>query len=360
MTTMDEAELREGLQEVGLTQYETDAYLAVLERGTAPAVKIAEQTGIPKSRIYDVLDDLERDNYVETFTQDSSLSVRPRDPADVMAALQQRADRLQTTAEAIEERWERPEIDDHKITIVKRFDSVLDQFRAVAEQATNQIQIAVTPSQFEAVRPALEDAIDRGIFVKLCLATGFENAHAVDRIEFADVATEARHRMLPAPFIALVDRRHTFFSSKSPANEEYGIIVDDLTLTYVFHWYFQSALWGTWQTVYDASADSSKREYVHVREFVQDVAPIVNGGTTIPATVRGFEIETGEEVTLSGEITEIISAGEPDDDGSLTLTQLAGQATVVLESDGREYGIGGRGATRDDIEATRIVIDPPE
>jgi len=357
---MDEDELRDGLREAGLSQYEADAYLAVLERGTAPAVKIAEQTGIPKSRIYDVLEDLERDDYVETFEQDSALSARPRDPSEVMSDLQQRANKLASTAEAIEDRWERPEISGHKISIVKRFDSVVEQFRAAAEDATNRIQIAVSPSQFEAVRPALEDAVDRGVFVKLCVATGLEDSHVVDDMAFEDAATEVRHRTLPAPFTALVDRSHTFFSSQSHPTDQYGIIIDDLTLTYVFHWYFQGALWGTWPHVYDSVAEGTKLEYVDVRECVQDIAPIVNDGTTIPATVRGFDIETGEDITLSGEITEIISAAPPNDDGSLTLTQLAGQATIVLEADGREYGVGGRGATLEDVEATRVMLDQPE
>lgn len=356
---MDEDELRSGLQEAGLSQYEADAYLAILERGTAPAVKVAEQAGVPKSRIYDVLRDLERDNYIETFEQDSALTAQPRDPADVMTDLEERAKTLSTTAKAIEERWEQPEISDHKISIVKRFDSVIEQFQLAAEAATNRIQIAVSPSQLEAVRPTLEDAVERGVFVKLCIATGFEEPHVVEEIDFESVATEARHRTLPAPFTALVDRTHTFFSSQSHPSDQYGIIIDDFTLSYVFHWYFQSALWGTWQPVH-APAAGTKREYVDVRECVQDIAPIVNAGTAIPATVRGFDTQTGEDVSLSGEITEIISAGRPDEDGALTLTQLAGQATLVLESDGLEYGIGGRGATLEDVEATRVVIDPPE
>lgn len=359
-TGMNEDELRAGLQDAGLSQYKADAYLAVLERGTAPAVEIAEQTGIPKSRIYDVLEDLERDDYVETFEQDSTLAVRSRDPTEVMTNLQQRANRLATTAEAIEDRWERPEIRGHKISIVKRFDSVVDQFRAAAEDATDRIQIAVTPSQFETVRPALEDAVDRGVFVKLCVVTGLENPHVVDDMTFEDVATEVRHRTLPAPFTALIDRSHTFFSSQSHPSDQYGIIIDDLTLTYVFHWYFQGALWGTWESVYDSIAEDTKLEYVDVRECVQDIAPIVNDGTAIPATVRGFNVRTGDDITLSGDITEIISVSPPDDDGALTLTQLAGQATIVLESDGQEYGIGGQGATLEDIEATRIVLDQPD
>lgn len=357
---MDEDELRDGLREAGLSQYESDAYLAVLERGTASAVKIAEQTGIPKSRIYDVLEDLEHDDYVETFEQDSTLSARPRDPSEVMSELQERANKLATTAEAIEDRWERPEIRGHKISIVKRFDSVVEQFIAAAEDATNRIQIAVSPSQFERVRPALEDAIDRGVFVKICMTTELDDPHEVSKMEFADVATEVRHRALPTPFTALIDRSKTYFSSQSHPTDQYGIIIDDLTLAYVFHWYFQGALWGTWPHLYDSVVEGPKMEYVDVRACVQDIAPIINDGTVIPATVSGFDLQTGEDVTLSGEIVEIISAAPPNDDGSLTLTQLAGQATIVLKTDGREYGIGGRGATLEDIEATRIVLGQPE
>lgn len=356
---MDEHNLREGLREVGLSQYEADSYLAILELGTAPAVKIAEQADVPKSRIYDVLRDLEDEHYIETFEQDSTLSARPRDPEEVVSGLEARAETLSSTAEEIEDRWERPEISDHKISVVKRFDSVLDQFEIAAQEATNRIQIAVSPSQLERVRPALEDAVDRGVFVKLCVATGLEDPHAIDEIDFEGLATEARHRSLPAPFTALVDRTHTFFSSESNPGDQYGIILDDFTLSYVFHWYFQSALWGTWHPVYAPPA-GTKREYVDVRECVQDIAPIVNAGTSIPATVHGIDTESGREVTLSGEISEIISAGQPAEDGSLTLTQLAGQATLVFKSDGVEYGIGGRGATLEDIEATRVIIDPPK
>lgn len=353
---MDEEQLRTGLKEAGLSQYEADTYLTVLERGGTPAVKIAAQAGVPKSRIYDVLRDLEEDGYVETYEQDS-LHARARNPADILANLQQRADRLAQTANEIEERWEKPGIEDHKITIVKRFDSVLDQFREVAKRADNQIQLAASPTQIEAVQSTLQDAIERDVFVKLCVTTSPSNAHEIEALEFETIATEARHRNLPAPFTALVDTAHTCFSPEMHPTDQYGILINDFSLSYVFHWYFHSALWQTWELVYAASMDGQKSEYVDVRECICDIAPLLNDGVEIPVTVRGLDVETGETITLSGQIVEIISAGSTNSEGSLTLTQLAGQATLVLESNGREYGIGGRGATLEDIEATRIVID---
>jgi sugar-specific transcriptional regulator TrmB len=354
---MDENTLREGLQEAGLSQYEAEAYLTVLERGTAPAVTIAEQSDVPKTRVYDVLRDLEDEGYVETF-EGESLSVRARDPSDVLEHFERRAERLATTAEEIKDRWERPELDDHEITVLNRFDSVIEQFEIAAVDATNRMQVAASPDQLEAIRPALADAIDRDVFVKLSLMTDLDDVHEVDDIEFADIATEARHRTLPAPFTASVDRTRTYFASMSAPTDEYGIIIDDFSLTYVFNWYFQSALWETWDPVY--VSDSTKQVYVDVREFIRDLAPLITDGVTIPVTVRGFDTETRENVTLSGDIVEIISPGSPDQDGSVTLAQLARQATLVLEADDREFGIGGRGARLEDIEATRIVIRDSE
>lgn len=353
---MDEEQLRAGLKEAGLSQYEADAYLTVLERGGTPAVKIAAQAGVPKSRIYDVLRDLEEDGYIETYEQDS-LHARARDPAEILDNLQQRADRLAQTASEIESRWEKPGIDDHKITIVKRFESVLDQFRDIANRADNQIQLAASPSQIEALQSTLQDAIERNIFVKLCVTTSPSNAHEIDALEFGPIATEVRHRSLPAPFTALVDTSHACFSPEMHPTDQYGILINDFSLSYVFHWYFHSALWQTWELVYADSMDGQKREYVDVRECICDIAPLLNDGIEIPVTIRGLDVETGEDITLSGHIVEIISAGSVNSEGSLTLTQLAGQATLVLESNGQEYGIGGRGATLEDIEATRIIID---
>lgn len=48
-----------GLGELGLTGYETTAYLALLRRASFTPSELSLPTGIPRQRIYDVLDSLE-------------------------------------------------------------------------------------------------------------------------------------------------------------------------------------------------------------------------------------------------------------------------------------------------------------
>ncbi|XVH31902.1 TrmB family transcriptional regulator [Haloferacaceae archaeon DSL9] len=353
---MDKDSLREGLSEAGLTQYESDAYLAVLDRGSSPVVDVATAAKIPKSRVYDVVRNLESKGYVETYEQDS-LHVRARDPGDVLARLHGRAETLTQTAAEIEARWEQPDLGDHKVTIVKRASSVVEWFTECARAADNQIQLAVTPSDVRAVAPALTEAISNGVFVKLCLLETAPEEDAWSELPaFETVATEVRHRPLPAPFVAIIDRSYTCFAPRARATEEYGILVDDPTLAYVFHWYFQSALWETWETVYAAATEEGYATYVNLRACIRDVAPLIEDGQDVVVCVDGFEIDTGNSVSVTGRVTETRYAKAAVDE-SLPLAQLAGRATLVVESEGAAYTVGGWGAMLEDIEATRTVVD---
>ena len=53
------------LHEVGLTEYETRAYLILLERGVMTASEVSEHGGIPYSKVYETLNSAERKGWVE-------------------------------------------------------------------------------------------------------------------------------------------------------------------------------------------------------------------------------------------------------------------------------------------------------
>ncbi|MFX0107064.1 MAG: TrmB family transcriptional regulator, partial [Candidatus Hodarchaeota archaeon] len=52
------------LKELGLTEYETSAYLALVEGGQMPASEISTRSQVPYSRIYDVLGRLEEKGFI--------------------------------------------------------------------------------------------------------------------------------------------------------------------------------------------------------------------------------------------------------------------------------------------------------
>ncbi|NWG09709.1 MAG: TrmB family transcriptional regulator [Nitrososphaerales archaeon] len=63
MTITEKA--RKALKELDLTEYEVKAYVALLEQESRTASQISEYSGIPFSKIYEVLGSLERKGWVE-------------------------------------------------------------------------------------------------------------------------------------------------------------------------------------------------------------------------------------------------------------------------------------------------------
>ncbi|TFG06099.1 TrmB family transcriptional regulator [Candidatus Thorarchaeota archaeon] len=53
------------LRELGLTEYETSAYLALVDGGKMAASDISSESGVPYSRIYDVLGRLEEKGFIQ-------------------------------------------------------------------------------------------------------------------------------------------------------------------------------------------------------------------------------------------------------------------------------------------------------
>jgi len=352
---MDDAELIAILEDAGLSPYQAEAYVALLGLGTASATDVADACDVPDPRIYDVLRDLESKEYIETFQQDS-LTARAHDPKTVLEDLRSRSSRYLDAAENIEERWNAPEITDHEVSIVKRFDTVLNRARELIAGAEHQIQLGVNSEQFFELKSELQAAHERGINIKISVSSdpGGEIPAATD---FEGTCTEARHRDIPSPFLVLVDRQWTCFSPHSRSVNEYGVLVNDRTHTYLFHWFFLTCQWEIWETAYTVRTPETPTTYVDLRHAVRDIEPLFAEDATIEATVVGYRTETNEPIELTGHVSDVSYTGSSmGRQNPIPLAQLAGRVNLTLDADGEQYEIGGWGAVLEEIEATEITV----
>lgn len=355
---MDTEQLRETLEGAGLTQYEASAYIALLELGTGSAIDIAETADVPQARIYDVLRGLERSGYIETYQQDT-LRARAHSLDTVLEELQGYAENVMDATQEIRARWERPTVEDHMVSVVKRFETILERARERIRAADNEIEAALTPSHVAALRDALQTAYDNGVIIKLALtAESVHDEPPMEPDEFRGIATEVRYRNLPTPFLVLTDRTRVCFAPERavhPTNE-YGMLVDDYSLSRVFDWHFQTAFWDYWEILYIDRKEDFPRVYTNIRECIRDIAPIINDGREVIITVEGVERAGGEEQTLTGIVTDFTYTGNPGDDTPL-LASFVEPATVLLDTDEGTYEIGGWGALFENVEVRRLVIE---
>jgi len=354
---MESDALRDVLEEAGLSPYQADAYVALLDLGTASARELVAACDVPDPRIYDVVRSLEDRDYVETYEREN-LRVRAHSPADVLDDLTARADRFEAAADEIEDRWEQPELDRHSASIVKRFQTVVDRARLFIEDAENQIQLSASPEQFEQLEDALAAALDRGVYVQLCIYTDVDGDEEIPkRTRLAAASTEARHRPIPSPFVALVDRQKACFAPHEYTLNEYGVLVDDRLHEYVFHWYYVGCLWEICDELYSARNERPPIEYIDIREFIRDVEPLLMDGQTIEVRVEGKAIDDGETVELEGIVADTFYEGNSEGGGHRTpLAQLAGRASITVDTGEGLFTVGGEGAMLEDIEGMRVTV----
>lgn len=357
---MNDSELTTILEDAGLSPYQASAYVEILKLESASATTIAQESGVPDPRIYDVLRDLENSGYIETYEQDS-LRARAYSPDVILEDLRERATNFETAAEEIEDLWEAPTIETHTVNFIKRIDTVLNQAATIIREANDQVQLAVNLDQYEQLLPALRAAHENGVHVRVGLYIDEENGEQhPDVSELENVATEVGYRTVPVPFVAVVDRTTTCFAPHKLSMNRYGMIVEDRTYAYIFHWFFLAGLWESNLEQLITRNDTPPTTYVNIRECIRDIVGPFSDGATITATIGAIDVNTEASVSLEGTIVDVHYTGLEENSVDTPFLYQGGQATIVLDNGDREIEIGGWGAVIEDYEATRIVVESIE
>lgn len=355
---MDADDLRRALENAGLTQYEAEAYLTLVEYGQLPAVDVSSKSSIPTSQVYDTLRSLEEQGFVETIEGDR-LHAEPNSPDEILTELRTRGSLLTDAAAELEDRWEEPEVDEHRVGVVKRPETVFEHVRTKLQEASVTSELAMTFDQLELLLPELEDAADRGVFVRIHLYSEPDLREKAASLGLANSPLNIRVGTIPGPFLAIIDRHQTYFTPNTRADEDYGVLINDDILSFVTHWYFVSCQWHLWEPLFQSG--SHWAEYDSLEEFMRDVVPLFDDGADVHITVRGNHIESRESCIERGRLAGAFYPNRfTSRDGTLSLEDLASYATVFLDTGEEVLAVGSWGAIYEDIEAHRIRIDSIE
>lgn len=170
---------------LGLTTYETDALTELFDLGKTTAPNLAEAAGIPKARVYGVLDSLADEGYVKIIPgRPKEYVARP--PAEVL-------DRAAENKRQAFERFQQ-EIEDEREAFLSEFEPRFEHateeprpaeelFHVVdvgepSESGTQRIYHTATESvrvlskafeYLDRIEPAFADAVERGLDVRVLL-----------------------------------------------------------------------------------------------------------------------------------------------------------------------------------------------
>jgi sugar-specific transcriptional regulator TrmB len=354
---MDRDALQEALENVELTSYQSTAYLTLIDNGRLSAVDVAKKSSIPVSQIYKTLRALEDRGFVETIEQDK-LHAEPREPIDILSHLRKRGELLNDAANELEDLWERPPASEHRVSVVKHEETVIERVRNRLPDTAVSAEIALTMDQIESLAPDLIAAAERGVGVHASIYWELDIEERCQEIDLLDSSVEIRVASIPGPFLSILDRRSTYFSPNDQADEMYGILIEDEILSFINHWYFRTCLW----SVYPALDDENglPTTYLSLEEFIRDIALLYHNGATITVTIEGQEIDTDRPITVQGTVSGLFYPGILEDIVSPSIEQLSGFSSVFLDAGETVYSIGSWGSVFEDIEALKLTIDDIE
>lgn len=350
---LDRDAVLDGLEDAGLTAYQAEAYLTLLEQGTSKAVDVARRSSIPVPRIYDVVKELEQMGYVETLDRET-LHVRAVEPVSVIEDLYDRSRRMSDVATAIENRWEQTPVAEHEVNVTKRAGTAIDHARAQIREAEHSVELAVSARELLEFEEALEATPD-DVVVRVSLYGTAADDEVIDAEFVRNATTEVRDREYSSPLLVLVDGETSCYAPMTSLPDPYGVIVKGDHITIIFRWYFQTCLWAVWEPCY--RREGTDGVFVSLEEFVCEVYEDWYRGDTVRAKVDGVNPETGDRVSVTGCLTDVRYTGQIDSPEPPTLTDLAGGASIVVSDGEYDYTVGGWGAHVEDIEARRIELE---
>ncbi|OOM77347.1 TrmB family transcriptional regulator [Clostridium sp. BL-8] len=177
---MVENSLMSKLQNFGLNQYEAKAYVSLLSIGTSNAYSISKVSGIPRSRIYDILESLANRGVVMFEETSDNVKNYTGLPADVFLERireewSSNYDDVRKELRQIEAKEKKDEI---YVSTVKGEKNILTFCRNLITDAKEQVVISIWDAMYLELLPDLQKCIERGCKVS-GITFGVENPISV-------------------------------------------------------------------------------------------------------------------------------------------------------------------------------------
>ncbi len=182
------------LREVGLREYETRAYLTLLERGAMTASEVSEHSGVPYSKVYETLNSLERKGWIEVERGRPSRYF-PKAPSESLEAAKLRLEDMVNSWKRVlmgelQPMYEKRELmEKPDIWILRGKFSILAKLREMLDAAHNELMIAVpvfAKGFVDASVSVLGHARDSGVRVQIMM-TEDENIKKISKVGEARV-----------------------------------------------------------------------------------------------------------------------------------------------------------------------------
>lgn len=196
------------LRQMGLTEYETRIYLALLEIGATTARRLSEHANVPYSKIYEVLNSLEEKGWVQAQTG-RPRRYYPKPPVEALEATKIRLENMmrdweKSISAELQPLYDKMEIREKpEIWILRGEFNTIAKIREMTENVKTDLMIAIpvlVEPVVNAVTPAFGKLIDSDVRLLVMLSKNVDKRLLNQISKVAEV--RVRERMFGGGLIA--------------------------------------------------------------------------------------------------------------------------------------------------------------
>lgn len=235
--------IREALRDIGLTEYEALAYIALVSLGEMTAIRVSEATSIPYSKIYSVLEGLKKRGWIGVKERRPK-TYFPRSPIDALRSEKMKMENKfqiyeKMVLEELQPLFEQERIKERpEIWIVRGNKNIISNIIKVVKSTRNRLMMAIPAMSLEMhqnVLPLLRET--QGVKIQLLMTEELFRVMGKNLLVLGEVRT--RDEMFGGGLVA--DGRECMIF----LDEEHGHLAiwsDDIGLTTIAKVYFEH-LW---------------------------------------------------------------------------------------------------------------------
>jgi sugar-specific transcriptional regulator TrmB len=249
--------IEKSLREIGLTEYESLAYVVLVKFGELTAGQVSEHTSIPYSKVYSVLDSLDRKGWIE-IRGGRPRHYYSRPPVEALEAERLRKEnRFEQFREAVvselQPLYERRDVKEKpEIWIIRGVENIASAIKDVPQKVQRELMVALPEIQHELatiVQPSLVLLRDKR--VEIHLLTTKEIADTLRSIIAHVAEIRVREEMFGGGLV--VDGKETLLFLGKGVTEDQNLAIwsDHVGLTMIAKIYFEH-LWDTADAYTDA------------------------------------------------------------------------------------------------------------
>ncbi len=163
---IEESLIVEDMKKLGFSEYEIKAYLKLLEQYPVNGYTLSKNSGIPRSRIYEILDSLKSKQMVFEEIEGDSTLYHPIEPTLLVSKLRNNFEKIFNNVDEYTNRVYSQETSDNKLVGITGRNNIISCLNALIVEAKTRIAVSIWEEEIKEISKSIDEAKKRGVLLK--------------------------------------------------------------------------------------------------------------------------------------------------------------------------------------------------